>query len=218
MDEIVKPWDRQPWDTDKSYTYFRDYYLSLDPKDRSVPEAYRRYRASRGYAKVDVVLPGSWVNWSRGANTQGKKPKGTVYEHAKSWQERSAAFDQSKWQAEQDLWMERRKRIVEQEWDLADRLIKRAEDMLKARLFTTTTDDNGRTVIIQPTRWDESDIGRTMDLAFKLQRRAAGMEQGKLTVEHDWKQQLETAGFDAGETFEKLVNEFVRNLAKPTDA
>jgi hypothetical protein len=217
---LDKIWERQPWDTDRSYSYFRDFFLPLEPKERSLAEAYRRYRSSQGYGKVDTAqVPGSWANWYRGANIHGKKPKNSVYEHALSWAKRAEAYDQYLWQQEQDIWISRRRKLKEQEWDLGERLIRRAEDMLKAILFERTTDGpNGQTIIVKPTNWSETDIGRTLDLALKLQRRAADMDQGKLAVEHDWKQQLEAAGLNAGEAFEKLVNELVNGIAKSSNA
>ena len=218
--EISVAWNRQPWESDKSFSYFHDFYLLVDPKDRSLTEAYRRYRKYKGYQQTDARdAPGTWHNWFSGANSYGKKPPGSVHELALSWFERARAFDVHIEAEKENIWRERRLKLREDEWDFGEKLKDRARRMLAAVLFERTQDGpNGTLVTVKPTVWFEGDIGRTMDMALKFQRRAAEMDMGKLAIEHDWKKQLTDMGVDPEEFFEGLVDKIATGMAEGADA
>ena len=203
------PWERQPWDSDKSYAAFHTYYLSIEPADRTLPEAYRRYRQAQGVTKATSPVPGVWHLWAYATDREGKRPPGSVYENALTWLKRAQAYDDHLYRQEQAVWAARRQKLKEAEWGIGDKLIVRAERMLTAGLFERIHTDPTGPVILKPTNWTEVDIGRTYDLALKLQRRAAGLEQGTISLEVDWKRQLAAAGVDPGDLFEKMVNELV---------
>jgi len=206
-------WERQPWDTDKSYANFHTYYLSQEASIRSLAEAYRRYRRAQGYKKVEVAPPGVWYKWSYGQDNDGKNPPDSVWTDALSWKKRAEAYDDFLYQQEQAKWINRRLAIREDEWTIGDKLVIRANEMLKALLFERTVDTANGVTILKPANWTESDIGKTFDLALKMQRRATGMEEGKIGVVVDWKRQLAEAGIDASELFEKTVNALVNEVA-----
>ena len=220
-DEIEKPplWERQAYDTDKSYAYFHDYYLRVDAKDRSLAHAYRQYRKVKGITTpFSGVVPGTWSNWFNGTNSKGKKPAGTIYETAPSWAMRARAYDDAQNAKEREIWEQRRRAIREEEWAIGDRLLDRARRMLTATLFERINDGANGLVIHKPSNWSEADITRTFEMALKVQRRAADMDQGRLLIEHDWKAQLEKAGINAEDIFNKLVNELAVGMARDSDA
>lgn len=81
-------WERQPWDTNASYTAFKDFYLPAEEPGRLI-KAYRSYRRQKGAKQASKKVPGSWSAWSRGRHpTSGEPIPGAV-----TWAERAAAFD-----------------------------------------------------------------------------------------------------------------------------
>lgn len=216
-------WERQAWDTDKSYEYFRQFYLEVPATERSMRDSYRRYRESIGAPKQNTPQPsGTWVNYFNGADSSGRKKKGSLYEHSRTWAQRANAYDDNeraiREQVDREIWIERRRKVRDEEWEIGDKLRARAVEMMRYNLFERTIDTATGVTIFKPTNWGERDIISTFDMALKLQRRAAEMEQGKITVEHDWKKQLEESGIDAGDLFDKLVNEIANGMVIGSDA
>lgn len=81
-------WERQPWDTNASYTAFKDFYLPAEEPGRLI-NAYRTHRRQTGTKQVPNRVPGNWSAWSRGRHpTTGEPIPGAV-----TWAERAAAFD-----------------------------------------------------------------------------------------------------------------------------
>lgn len=200
---MSKVWERQWWDTDKSFHYFHTYYLLQEPDERSLNEAYRRYRQAQGLppAKKNDI-PTQWENWAAGRDSYGSEQAGTV-----PWKQRAQAYDDHLYHQEKQKWEERRRLLKEDEWVTGEKLMERARQMMNFLVFERVVDGPSGQVTLKPTDWGEIDIGRTVDLAIKLKRRAADMDQGTVKVQVDWRQQLAQAGFDAGEVFERLVNE-----------
>lgn len=217
-----QPWERQPWDTEKSYLYFRKYYLEVPPDERGMRDSYTRYRADKGLPPdPGGQVPGSWVYWFNGKNHEGLQPKGSVYALSRTWAQRANAYDdhQRAWQEQIDreLWIKRRRKIRDEEWAIGERLQQRGLEMLKSMVFDKVVDTATGLLMLKANNWTEKDIGATFDLALKLQRRAAEMDQGKLAIEFDWKKQLEENGIDAGDLFNKLVGEIAANLVVDAD-
>ena len=215
-------WERQAWDTEKSYEYFRNFYLGVPTTERSVRDSYRRYRESIGAPKRISPQPsGTWVNYANGCDSRGLKKKGSIYEHSRTWAQRANAYDDNeraiREQIDREIWIERRRKVRDEEWEIGDKLRARANEMIRHALFERTVDTASGITVVKPTNWGERDIVSTYDMALKLQRRAAEMEQGKITVEHDWKKQLEDSGIDAGDLFNKLVNEIANGLVIASD-
>jgi hypothetical protein len=205
-------WNRQAWDTDKSYAAFRDYYLVLDRKHRSLSEAYRRYALKTRGKPVrtngkSLQPNGLWQQWFRGQDSKGKRPAGTVFENAVCWEVRARAWDDHQDRLWEDEWLERRRRIREEEWESSMQLLQRAKQMLAAPLFIEEIiSEDGKTIIVlKPTKWRERDIVRLIDLAFKLAHRAIEMETEHIRVD-DWRAQLAAAGFNPDQALEHLAN------------
>lgn len=214
-DEFVNPWDRQPWDTPASYAMFRDFYLKIERYKRSVTLAYRNYLKAKGKPTVRkngelVQVTTTWRYWSTGYNAYGKKPAGSVFEHSLTWAERARAWDDKNDEAWENEWLSRKKAIREQEFEIAQKLIRRGESMLDAPLFRRTETDGGATVIIEPADWGELDIVRIFDLAVKLGRRSAEMETQRMIV--DWREEVRKSGIDPDAAFQRLVESLEQEL------
>lgn len=205
-------WDRQPWDTDTSYYIFQTYYLPMQPNERTLADAYRNYRLSKGLLKTTpagalINAPGAWKNWSEARNPKGQKPAGTVFENSTTWPARARAYDtylqEQARRAEEELWKQRQLQIRKAEWEAAQELFDRSKQMRRAPVFRQTSTDTvqeggkvvSRTIIIEPADWKESDVARTVEEASRLARKSAEMDQEKLSV-GDWRQELAQAGID----------------------
>lgn len=205
-------WDRQPWDTDTSYYIFQTYYLPMQPNERNLADAYRRYRLAKGLSKTTpagtlINAPGAWKNWSEGRTSKGQKPAGTVFENSVAWPARARAYDtylqEQARKAEEELWKQRQLQIRQREWDAAEELWERSKQMRRAPVFRQTVTDvmreDGktidRTIIIEPADWKEADVARTVEEASRLARKSAEMDQEKVSI-GDWRQELAQAGID----------------------
>ncbi len=206
-------WDRQPWDTDTSYYIFQTYFLPMQPNERTLADAYRSYRRSKGVSSVSVNRsrkarsPGGWVNWHDGKDPKGRKPAGTVFENSIGWPARARAYDtylsEQARKAEEELWKQRQLQIRQKEWDAAEELWDRSKQMRRAPVFRQTTTDTVqeggktilRTIIIEPADWKETDVVRSVEEASRLARKSAEMDQEKVSV-GDWRQELAQAGID----------------------
>jgi len=81
-------WERQPWDTNASYTAFKEFYLPAEEPGRLL-KAYQAYGRHKGAKRASEKVPGNWSRWSRGRHpTSGEPIPGAV-----TWAERAAAFD-----------------------------------------------------------------------------------------------------------------------------
>lgn len=96
MDPESDLWDRQPFDSEKSYDMFLMYYFPQEPP-RSVNEAYRRANPGRG----GDVAPGNWRRWADGKDTKGRRKQVRIYAEdgtefvidAPTWHDRATAHD-----------------------------------------------------------------------------------------------------------------------------
>lgn len=92
---------------------------------------------------------------------------------------RQAAIEDAE-REEARKWTERRSRLREREWSMAERLIERAEKMLDHPM-TRTKDQNGAAVV--PAGWRQVDIATILDMASRLGRLASEMETDR--TKHD---------------------------------
>lgn len=222
-DDAPALWERQPWDTPLSFAMFRDFYLPMDRYKRTVSGAYRSYliknnkepNTKNGDPRQATTV---WRFWSQGLNPRGRRPVGSIFENSVSWMDRAKAWDDEKDRQWERDWDERRRKLREDEYETADKLKKRADTMLAATLFRRTIESqDGKTVtIIEPTEWGEADIARLYDLAYKLSRRAAEMEQGRVKIV-DWKSELLEAGIDPEAAYQNVVDLLAAEMSKTTD-
>lgn len=75
-------------------------------------------------------------------------------------------------------WSERARQLKEQEWEMSEKLLAKANDMLAFPVTQKTVRKRGANgeeiTVIQPAKWNLSDAARMVDLAAKLRRMAAG--------------------------------------------
>lgn len=104
-------WERQPWDTDASYTRFHEFFLSQSPP-RNQLEAYRRYKRQAGASEEELKaiskLSGLWQRWVQGQDTIGTPIPGAV-----GWEARAAAYDEDRRREWRESWHEKERQIVE---------------------------------------------------------------------------------------------------------
>lgn len=201
------PWEIQPWDTQQSFLYFSKYYLSQDRERRTLIGAYRLYRAEKGLAKGKKTheAPGQWQNYHDGINPYGKAPPGSPYEFSLTWPQRALLRDidlEKKKQAaiEQEIIEFRRKEVA-----LGRKLLDRAEAMLVAPLFTREMSDDGKTILVKPSDWQEGDISRTAAAGSKLARLGYELETDKVNVT-DWRQKLVAGGIDPDQFIASILS------------
>lgn len=87
---MANVWDKQPWETELQFHYFKQYYLNQKGQ-RTVKKAYRDYMMLENkVAKEDLKnnLPGYWQNMSRGKGSRGEDIPGSM-----SWAQRASAYD-----------------------------------------------------------------------------------------------------------------------------
>lgn len=170
-------WERQPWDTDGSFSKFQIYYLSQLPP-RSLDEAYRQYLRTRHKDAPETQLieilkrrpDGAWVDWFYGRNTKHQPLPGAV-----GWQARARAYDDH-------IWAERREWHKRKSWEIVEAGFEKVTAMLAhpiVRQRITQKDENGRpvTYIIEPTNWR----GRDAATLFSVFDKSARLDLGEPT-------------------------------------
>lgn len=135
-DEITKnAWDKQDWETDKSYRYFQKFYL-LQAPPRTLTNAYRRYLIEvrgRTVEEVDKTYPsGIWQKW---AHAKKHRSHDLVHPDALTWSQRADLYDKHVADTSSEKILENRRDLVKTE--KAD-----AESQLKLWnvLFTSLTE------------------------------------------------------------------------------
>ena len=172
----MEPYEQLPGEPGPAYQAFNT-YLGLGPS-RTLDGAYR---ASHPGHKPGQRAPGNWRTWNKSHNWA---------ERAAAWDRRNVhVADQAKVAAiqahatdETKAWLEKlntRQLATEKyEWDLAERLFKKATAMLEFGLATVTqkTGPNGETIeIYAPTDWNMGDAARLVKVATQLARQANQM-------------------------------------------
>lgn len=161
-----RPWDRRPDETSPAYAAFR-HYCKLGGE-----RAANRVAADLGKSRKLILVWSSRHEWVA---------------RAAAWDTHMAALEQErqeKVRAEYaERWERRRLEAAEANWDRAQRVAVRAEEMLKAPLFEQTVtkrDADGRPteVTIEPAKWTLNTAGALLKLAAELQAAALGEALG----------------------------------------
>ncbi|HOW67937.1 MAG TPA: hypothetical protein P5186_16220 [Candidatus Paceibacterota bacterium] len=148
--------ERLPGESTQAYEAFRT-YAGLGP-GRSTREVCKRLNKS-------IALIGKW----------------SAKHH---WVERAAAFDDRLDRITQEAeeakliekageWAERMQHTREEAYQMASRLVEKAEAMLKFPLAETISKD-GKT-IIKPGRWTFADAAKMLDVAHRLKQLVTGL-------------------------------------------
>lgn len=89
--------------------------------------------------------------------------------------QRQAAMEHAE-RADVEKWATRRAEQREREWQLSERLIEKATQMLNFPLQQVEKQDGDKVTIIRPARWSFADAAKLLDTAAKAARLAAEME------------------------------------------
>jgi hypothetical protein len=124
------------------------------------------------------------------------------------WPARAALWDAQEQKRVLKLWQDRRDEVRQADWDMANKLRLKVQDMLAMPVVRKyVKEDDGHVTIIEPARWTQGDTARIADTASKLARLAALMETERKVTESDIDAELEriltsvpphTTGGDAG--------------------
>jgi len=174
-------WQRQPGESAQAYAGFVC-YRDLAPGTRSLA------RVGQECGKSKSLLERWSVRWR-------------WVERVRAYDAHLAAVEQAAREqalaAEAARWAERRRQEREEEWAVAQQLIK----MLAHPLTKETVGEDGRTVV-EPARWTVKDAATYASAGAKLARLAAEMEtervehQGELTLHQIVQQIAATEGLD----------------------
>lgn len=200
-DDTRQPWDRQPWDSDKSFHAFQTCYLTQSPP-RTIIRAFELWMKETGKSvrrnrNGTINMHPHFYNWVHGRNTAGEKPLGSVYESAQSWIERADAFDVDSYRKLQQAFRRQQGELRQKEFEAGDTLLERALLMMQQRP--------------SPDEFTESEIGKHVELAFKLMRRALEMED-KVVAVKEWRGLLEDAGLDPEDILEQTINRIAEQI------
>jgi hypothetical protein len=177
----TRPWERQHGESARAYSAFR-MWLETDPvTERSQLGTYRRFTGN----SEARAYPGYFRQW--------------IENHR--WVERARQYDQfinrqrerietAKRIKRQQQWEQRREQVADEGWELAEGLIAKAKEILRAPTFeqTVTRESLGangqviQEITIKPGRFSIRDAGRLIEVADRLRRLAAEMATEQIEI------------------------------------
>ncbi len=177
----TRPWERQQGETQRAYETFRRWLETEPVTERSY---LGTYRAITGRTQVKN-LPGYFRDW--------------IQNH--SWADRARQYDQfinrqrervetAKRIKRQQQWEQRREQVADEGWELAEALIAKSKEILRAPTFeqTVTRESLGangqviQEITIKPGRFSIRDAGRLIEVADRLRRLAAEMVTEQIEI------------------------------------
>lgn len=172
-DQGYLPLDGESKEAFNAYCLYRD--TLTDKGRRSLDVAYRKHM---GRDEPTLVASGRWRDWS------------TRYH----WRERVVSYDNYQARVEQtarekakvkvqEKWELRREEQREKEFSVARSLMEKAEAMLTHPLTRKRYEEDGKTIIVEPMKWNMSDAARLADIASKLARLASEMSTDHTVTE-----------------------------------
>lgn len=203
MSETPVAWERQPYDTAKSWAMFQ-LYLEQDAP-RSIAGCYRKWQARKGKKEARQV-PGSFRAIAAGKTSRAEPIPGAL-----SFEERARAFDDYVTELERRKWVERRLKLKEQEWESGTKLLEKVQQMLMFPVMAQESAD-GRTIIM-PAGWNFRDVPAMLSAASKIARLAAEMHTDSIKL--DWREEAKKYGVDNPDAiFRELVDKLEGELAR----
>ena len=201
----IKPYDRQPTDTDKSWSAFC-MYRNMG-RDRSLEKYRQKYAENR---------PSNYINILK------------LWSAKHKWVERCRAYDADELQKEsvllQEKRLERRLKLEQDAWDRRDKLIKKGDTLIAMPIAKPITGEDGTTIYMPTDKWRVSDAIAFYKYADELGIFATGGEKPNMT-EIDAVKVLAQAGLLPAEILEaaergsdalrSLLTEAFQNLKKP---
>lgn len=181
-----QPWHRQAGETVVEYGYFKLYCQ----QDKTPT---RRAKRERSLVRLCAHTRKSYTYISKLSS-----------EHR--WQERVDAYDEymleldqqqreHAMQVENEKWAARRTVIRDKEWEMSEKLLAMAEEMIDIPVFRERIEHQDQLtvegyvikqiIIREPADWSLSDLAKVLELASKLARLAAGMETARTRTKID---------------------------------
>ncbi len=93
------------------------------------------------------------------------------------WDKRVKAWDVCQRQLDAQTWHKKRKQWREKQWEIAQVLRSKAEQILTLPVITVTHTDNGQTTNFEPGKWTFRDVAVLLKVADELARAATGDER-----------------------------------------
>lgn len=172
LDPNLSPWQQQQGENSRWYgrfLAFRDMGLS-----RSLLGTYKQELAGKGRKEQDKAsVPNSWNNAAKQFRWEDR---------AQSWdahrQQEIEAERREEERRDRALWIQRRNAQRERQWQLAEKLADRANEMLESPLYTEKIED-GQLVKV-PAKWSFRDVVPFLSLANDLQAAATGSQMEEI--------------------------------------
>jgi hypothetical protein len=155
--------------------------------DRRPGESARAYQGFKAYCDL-----GPARSIRKAVRTLGKN-KTTLEQWSTRWDwvERSRAWDADAEQrvrdaeakamkAEAEKWAKRQIALRDEAYDLGDELIKKAKAMLAYPISKQTVQQDGKTIIVNPTKFSLGAAAKFVEVGEKLRRLAAGVSTENL--------------------------------------
>lgn len=170
-----KIWEKQKWETSKSFGYFQRYFLFQKRRPRSLNEAYRLFQIeknSRTREEAKKMSPSSsWQNWYN-----GKYPSGLKIPNSKTWLERAKAYDDFLLNAKTNQDKEKRDNLLESELNDVSMQIEVWQILFDAlRVDVIDKKTKGELTSLTRSIRELNDLSKLRDTLAVFQRRALKM-------------------------------------------
>ena len=159
-------WDKQDWEDELCFNVFRRWLLMFD--DRDIHEAFRLETGKTyNHNGEKVVAPMHIIRACNG------HIEGSV-----TWEERARQWDMEQERKDVSWWLEQRKRLRKNEYEIASLLLKKAREMIDWPIYTEEEEDTeeGVTIIRKPVKWAMRDVTNMLKVGSEISRLAAEME------------------------------------------
>lgn len=212
---MEKLWERQDWEDDLSFRVF-NIWLKLDPRD--LDEAWRIHTGEM-YTSTGKLVKAPWhiKNAYEGKNAVQQEQGIKI-----TWEDRARSFDIEVQRKEHTQWIDRRRKIRQDEFEMATMLFKKGREMLEWPIYTEEEEVIDEKTIIKrfPSKWALRDVQGMIKVGSELARLAAEMEQSILKFTISFSPEtleaieiLKRYGIDASDVvgqFEQLVQDAAR--------
>jgi hypothetical protein len=151
--EYSPPWEQQENESAKHFAWFYEFLL-LGP-GRTLMGAFNLFHERKSVK--------SGKNWQKKADAT---PAWKAISKQHSWHERAQAYDKEQRRLEQEKIAARREALVKRRFDLAEKILEKAEVM--ASFPVATTKQVGNSTIIEPAKWSFDTIVKMVQASDRL--------------------------------------------------
>lgn len=171
MSKANNLWEyQQSWEDEISFKVFRHWLLMGEPRD--IDLAWKVVMGREEPAPWHIVQE---------MNAQSYKMKQDGIET--TWADRLRAMQIDQARYEIAWWEERKIEIRHKEFEVAQSLLSKAEEMLEWPIYREEMSEDGQIIIRTPTKWTLKDAATLVKVASDIQRLAAEMEQSRHLVQ-----------------------------------